>query len=143
VIGGGAGVIGGIIAGALIGAAIGSASIVLCLLALLVALIVAAAAVLVGALIGGQIGKAAADSSQPTASGGQVLLVGDYVSTSGGLVTLGDAEEAQVYGSSQKRPPWPLERSASVQPRRPRHESHSRCLPGDHHLIGSHQRLRP
>jgi hypothetical protein len=96
-IGAGIGAIGGILAGVALAALIGCASVFLCLFAILVALLVAAAIVLAGALIGGQVGKWAADESKPTATSGEALSIGDYVTTKGDIVTLGDDEDARVY----------------------------------------------
>ncbi len=96
-IGGGVGVVGGILLGALAGAAIGCATVILCIFAILAALLIAAAAVLVAALAGGQIGKAVAGSSSPTSSAGNTLMVGDYISTCGGLLTSGDDNGSRVY----------------------------------------------
>jgi hypothetical protein len=96
-IGAGIGVVGGILLGVLAGAAIGCATVILCIFALIVALIVAAAVVLVAALTGGLIGKAAAGTNPPTSSDGNVLMVADYVSTCGGLLTSGDDDGSRVY----------------------------------------------
>lgn len=112
--------IGGIIAGVAIGAAIGcSASgpfYLLCLLAvLLIVLVVVAVAALIGALIGGLIGKAAAGSDDPIGDTG--LGIGDYVTTPGNLIIMGDLDNARAYwfvtdgghsvaGSSLGSPPF-------------------------------------
>ncbi len=93
--------IGGIIAGVAIGAAIGcSASgpfYLLCLLVvLLIVAIVVAVAALVGALIGGMIGKAAAGDDDPV-GGDTGLTIGDYVTTPGNLIIMGDLDNARAY----------------------------------------------
>jgi hypothetical protein len=93
--------IGGIIAGVAIGAAIGcSASgpfYLLCLLAvLLIVAIVVAAAMIIGAFVGGMIGKAAAGSDDPITSGAG-LTIGDYVTTPGNLIIMGDLDNARAY----------------------------------------------
>lgn len=95
-IGGGIGAVAGILAAVAIAAAIGCATIILCLIAILVAIVVAAIIVLVAALIGGQIGRAAATESAPSA-GGTALVVGDYVTTKGGLLTSTYDDGARVY----------------------------------------------
>lgn len=92
--------IGGIVAGVAIGAAIGcSASgpfYLLCLLVvLLIVAIVVAVAALVGAFIGGMIGKAAAGDDDPVGDAG--LTVGDYVTTPGNLIIMGDLDNARAY----------------------------------------------
>ncbi len=93
--------IGGIIAAVAIGAAIGcSASgpfYLLCLLVVvLIALVVVAVAVLIGALVGGLIGKAAAGSDDPIEDGAG-LTIGDYVTTPGNLIIMGDLDNARAY----------------------------------------------
>jgi hypothetical protein len=93
--------IGGIVAGVAIGAAIGcSASgpfYLLCLLVvLLIVAIVVAVAALAGALIGGMIGKAAAGGDDPITEG-TGLTVGDYVTTPGNLIIMGDLDNARAY----------------------------------------------
>ena len=93
--------IGGIIAAVAIGAAIGcSASgpfYLLCLLVvLIIAAIVVAVAALIGALIGGLIGKAAAGSDDPITDGAG-LTIGDYVTTPGNLIIMGNLDNARVY----------------------------------------------
>jgi hypothetical protein len=95
-VGGVAGVVGGIIAGAAVGAAIGCATVILCIFALLAAFLIAAAAVLLGALIGGQLGKAAAGDTDPSVEG-ELLGVGDYITTKGNVITHGDFDGARVY----------------------------------------------
>lgn len=92
--------IGGIVAGVAIGAAIGcSASgpfYLLCLLiVLLIVAIVVAVAALIGAFVGGMIGKAAAGDDDPVGDNG--LMVGDYVTTPGNLIIMGDLENARAY----------------------------------------------
>jgi hypothetical protein len=96
-IGAGVGALAGILVGAAVGAAIGCATIVFCILAILVALLVAAAVVLFGAFMGGQIGKANAAPGSITATDGNVVLIGDYVTTCGGLLTSGNDNGARVY----------------------------------------------
>lgn len=96
-VGAGAGAVGGIVAGAAAGAAIGCATVVLCAVAIVAALLIAAVAVLVGALAGGQIGKAASEDSTPTGSTGEEIRVGDFVTRRGGLVLLGEMNNAKVY----------------------------------------------
>lgn len=93
--------IGGIIAAVAIGAAIGcSASgpfYLLCLLlVVLIALIVVAVAALVGALIGGLIAKEAAGSDDPIEDGAG-LSIGDYVTTPGNLIIMGELDNARAY----------------------------------------------
>jgi hypothetical protein len=95
-IGAAAGAVVGIIVAAAI-AAIGCATIILCILAILVAALIAAGAALAGAFIGGQIGKAIAGDSDPTATGGNTIQTGDYVTTKGNLITSGDFDGARVY----------------------------------------------
>lgn len=92
--------IAGIIAAVAIGAAIGcSASgpfYLLCLLVvILIAVIVVAVAALLGALAGGMIGKAAAGDDNPV--GGSGLTIGDYVTTPGNLIIMGDLGNARAY----------------------------------------------
>jgi len=115
-----AGGVAGIFLGALVGGAIASAACGpfawLCLiLAVLVALIIAAVCALAGALAGGQIGKAAASSSAPSADDGSALHQGDYVTSTGGILTSGDDQGARVYwfvdntilhGRSTETPPF-------------------------------------
>ena len=96
-IGAGVGVVGGILLGCLAGAAIGCATVILCILAILVALIVAAATVIVAAVIGGQIGRAVVRGTAPSASTGEALRTGDYVTTKGSIVALDDDNGARVY----------------------------------------------
>lgn len=101
IIGAAAAGIGGIIAAVAVGAAIGCAAsgpfYLLCLLAVvLLAVIIVAVAALVGALIGGLIGKAAADSSDPI-DGDSGLSSGDYVTTPGNLIIMGDLGNARAY----------------------------------------------
>jgi hypothetical protein len=96
-IGAGLGALGGILLGALAGAAIGCATIILCVLAIIVAFIVAAAVVLAGAFLGGQTGRLVAEESDPTATTGEALAAGDYVTTKGDLTSLGDDDGARVY----------------------------------------------
>jgi hypothetical protein len=101
-IGGVAGAVGGILLGALVAGAIGCAGsgifYVLCLIVvMLIAAIIAAVVALVGAFIGGQIGKAAAGDTEPTADSGNVIQVGDYVTTKGNLITSGDFDGARIY----------------------------------------------
>ncbi len=92
--------IGGIIAGVAIGAAIGcSASgpfYLLCLLVvLLIVAVVVAVAALIGAFVGGMIGKAAAGDDDPVGDNG--LTVGDYVTTPGNLIIMGNLDNARAY----------------------------------------------
>jgi hypothetical protein len=97
-IGGTAGAVGGVLLGAIAGAAIGCVTILFCILALLAALVVAAASVLAGAFVGGQLGKMVSGRGGGARTAlGETLVVGDYVTTSGGLVTLGEADGARVY----------------------------------------------
>jgi hypothetical protein len=96
-IGGGIGALGGILLGVLAGAAIGCATVILCILAIIVAALVAAAVVLAAALGAGAITGLAAGSSSPTSSAGNKLLVGDYVTTCGGVMTSGDDNGSRVY----------------------------------------------
>lgn len=91
----------GIIAAVAIGAAIGCSATgpfyLLCLLVvILIAVIVVVAAALIGALIGGMIGKAAADSDDPL-EGDSGLTIGDYVTTPGNLIIMGDLDNARTY----------------------------------------------
>lgn len=100
-IGAAVGGIGGIVAGVLIGAAIGcSASgpfYLLCLLVvLLIVAVVVAVCALVGAFVGGMIGKAAAEDNDPTA-GDNPLTIGDYITTPGNLIIMGDLDNARAY----------------------------------------------
>jgi hypothetical protein len=95
-IGGIVGAVGGILAGVAIAAAIGCATIIFCLIAILVAIVVAVVVVLVAAFIGGQIGHAAATNTAP-AAGGTPLVVGDNVTTKGGLLTSAYDQGARVY----------------------------------------------
>lgn len=101
IVGAAAAGIGGIIAGVAIGAAIGCSATgpfyLLCLLVvLLIVAIVVAVAMLVGAFIGGMIGKAAAGSDDPITSGSG-LTIGDYVTTPGNLIIMGDLDNARAY----------------------------------------------
>jgi hypothetical protein len=96
------GAIGGIILGILLGAALGCAATgpfyLLCLLlAIIIAAIVAAVIALIGAFIGGQIGKAIAEETTPSASDGNALQTGDYVTTKGNLAIIGNFDGARVY----------------------------------------------
>lgn len=98
VVGGVAGVFLGVLAGAAIASLACGPWVILCLiLAVLVAAIIAAVCALVGAFAGGQIGKAAASDPGAVADGGSMLMVGDYVTTKGGLLTSGGDMGARVY----------------------------------------------
>lgn len=97
VVGGAVGAVGGILLAAAAVAAIGCATIIACVFALILAFIIAAVAVLVGAILGGWIGWGVAASSTPSTAEGNAIVVGDYVTTKGGIVTLGDANKARVY----------------------------------------------
>lgn len=93
--------IGGIVAGVAIGAAIGCAAsgpfYLLCLLlVLLVVVIVVAVAALIGAFLGGMVGKAASGNDDPITSGAG-LSIGDYVTTPGNLIIMGDLDNARAY----------------------------------------------
>ncbi|MEO0874462.1 MAG: hypothetical protein AAFY48_07660, partial [Bacteroidota bacterium] len=101
-IGGAVGAAGGILLGALAAGAIGCTAsgflYVLCIIAvILVAALIAAAVTLAGAWAGGQIGKAAAEDSAPSAEDGTELILGDYISVEGKLITSGDMDGARVY----------------------------------------------
>jgi uncharacterized membrane protein len=93
----------GIIAGVAIAAAIGCAGsgpfYILCLIvAILVAAIVAAIITYIGAGVGGGIaGGIAGTDEPPSDDSGNVLGVGDYVSTFGNLITYGGEDGARVY----------------------------------------------
>ena len=68
----------------------------LCLLVvLIIAAIVVAVAALIGALIGGLIGKAAAGSDDPITDG-TGLTIGDYVTTPGNLIIMGNLDNARA-----------------------------------------------
>ena len=92
----------GILAGVAIAAAIGCAGsgifYVLCfVIVMLIAAIVAVIITLIGASIGGGIAGSVVGEAGPTAESGNVLQVGDYVSTFGNLITYGNLEGARVY----------------------------------------------
>jgi len=53
-------------------------------------------AALVGILIGGLIGKAAAGSDDPITDGAG-LTIGDYITTSGNLIIMGNLDNARAY----------------------------------------------
>lgn len=98
VVGGVAGVfLGALAGGAIASLACGPFAWLCLILAVIVAAVIAAVCVLVGALAGGQIGKWAASDPGATADDGSVLVVGDYVTTKGGLLTSGDDQGARVY----------------------------------------------
>ncbi len=96
-IGAGIGVIVGILVAVAVATAIGCATVFLCIAAIVVGFVVAVVVVLYFALMGGAIGQTFVASPEPTADGGNVLRVGDYVTTEGGLITSGDFEGARVY----------------------------------------------
>ena len=88
--------IGGIIAAA-IGCSASGPFYLLCLLVvLIIAAIVVAVAALIGGLIGGLIGKAAVGSDDPITDGSG-LAIGDYVTTPGNLIIMGNLDNARVY----------------------------------------------
>ncbi|CAN7741274.1 hypothetical protein [Variovorax sp. LjRoot178] len=98
VVGGVAGVFLGVLAGAAIASLACGPYVVLCLIAaVLVAAIIAAVCALAGALAGGQIGKAVATDPGAVADDGTMLMVGDYVTTKGGIFTSGGDMGARVY----------------------------------------------
>jgi len=92
----------GILAGVAIAAAIGCTATgilyILCLIVvMLIAAIVAVILTLIGAGLGGGIAGSFVDATKPTAEGGNVLRVGDYVTTFGNLITYGNLDGARVY----------------------------------------------
>jgi hypothetical protein len=91
-------VVPGILAGVAIAATIGcvATAVILCIIALIVALVIAAAIVLIGACLGG-LDTMTTPPNPPTASDGTVLMVGDYVTTCGGLLTSTDDDGSRVY----------------------------------------------
>ncbi len=92
----------GILAGVAIAAAIGCTAsgilYILCLiLVMLIAAIVAVILTLIGAGFGAGIAAAFTEPTEPTTEGGNVLGVGDYVTTFGNLITYGNLDGARVY----------------------------------------------
>jgi hypothetical protein len=98
VVGGVGGIVLGILAGAALGCTASGPFYLLCLLiAAIVAAIVAAVCALAGAAIGGNIGHAIAGDEQPSSDNGDMIAIGDYVTTQGKTIISGDFDHARVY----------------------------------------------
>ncbi|HKB01526.1 MAG TPA: hypothetical protein VKD90_04860 [Gemmataceae bacterium] len=104
VIGGLVGGLGGILVGSVLGSLLCAAAFVFCAMAAVFAALISVVSVLGGAWVGGQVGKSFGADVPPEA-GLNPILIGDYVSTCGDLITSGDFDGARVY--------WFVERTAA------------------------------